>query len=75
MKVSGYLKGPTLDVNGLVHVSWLGDFQMAQIVIEDDPFAPDRKVFGCLDSLIFLRNLTNELQSRRNCFLNKIRLE
>ncbi|VBB29208.1 unnamed protein product [Acanthocheilonema viteae] len=37
-------EGPSLNVNSLVHVSWLGDFQMKQIIVEDDPFAPDKKV-------------------------------
>ncbi|EFO26325.1 hypothetical protein LOAG_02163 [Loa loa] len=44
LKVTGYLKGRSLDVNNLVHVPWLGDFQMTQIVMEQDPFAPDKKV-------------------------------
>uniref|UniRef100_A0A915Q0X5 Pre-rRNA-processing protein TSR1 homolog n=1 Tax=Setaria digitata TaxID=48799 RepID=A0A915Q0X5_9BILA len=37
LKVSGYLKGSFLNVNSLVHVPLLGDFQMKQIVVEDDP--------------------------------------
>ncbi|VDM19653.1 unnamed protein product [Wuchereria bancrofti] len=45
LKVSGHLRGPLLNVNGLVHVPWLGDFQMKEVVIEDDPFAADKKVW------------------------------
>ncbi|VDK70088.1 unnamed protein product [Litomosoides sigmodontis] len=44
LKVSGYLRGQPLNVNSLVHVSWMGDFQMKQIVVEDDPYETDQKV-------------------------------
>uniref|UniRef100_A0A0R3RS24 Pre-rRNA-processing protein TSR1 homolog n=1 Tax=Elaeophora elaphi TaxID=1147741 RepID=A0A0R3RS24_9BILA len=44
LKVSGYLRGSSLNVNSLVHVPWLGDFQMKNIVVEDDPYAPDKKI-------------------------------
>ncbi|OZC11744.1 hypothetical protein X798_00924 [Onchocerca flexuosa] len=44
LKVSGYLKGPSLNVNSLIHVLRLGDFQIKQIVIENDPYVPDKKV-------------------------------
>ncbi|XP_061709912.1 pre-rRNA-processing protein TSR1 homolog [Cydia pomonella] len=37
LRVSGYLKGMPLDVNGLVHVTGLGDFQMSRIDGHDDP--------------------------------------
>lgn len=45
LKVSGYLRGPPLNVNGLVHVQRWGDFQMKQIVIEEDLHATVKKVF------------------------------
>lgn len=37
LKITGYLRGMPLNVNGLVHVSGLGDFQMSQIDGLDDP--------------------------------------
>lgn len=37
LKISGYLRGMPLNVNGLVHISGLGDFQMSQIDGHDDP--------------------------------------
>lgn len=37
LKVRGYLRGMPLNVNGLVHISGLGDFQMAQIDGHEDP--------------------------------------
>ncbi|XP_063621177.1 pre-rRNA-processing protein TSR1 homolog [Cydia splendana] len=37
LRVTGYLKGMPLDVNGLVHVTGLGDFQMSRIDGHDDP--------------------------------------
>lgn len=41
-KVTGFLRGAALDVNGLVHIPGLGDFQMNQIDATDDPFRFDR---------------------------------
>lgn len=37
LKVSGYLRGMPLNVNGLVHIAGLGDFQMSRIDGLDDP--------------------------------------
>lgn len=37
LKVSGYLRGMPLNVNGLVHITGLGDFQMSRIDGLDDP--------------------------------------
>lgn len=38
LKVTGYLRGIPLSVNGLVHVPGLGDYQMSQIDNSTDPF-------------------------------------
>eukprot|EP00794_Sanderia_malayensis_P007618 gene7618-8458_t len=38
LKVSGYPHGRPFDVNGLVHISGFGDFQMKQIEEKRDPF-------------------------------------
>uniref|UniRef100_A0A8D8XGS9 Pre-rRNA-processing protein TSR1 homolog n=1 Tax=Cacopsylla melanoneura TaxID=428564 RepID=A0A8D8XGS9_9HEMI len=37
LKVTGYLRGQSLNVNALVHIPGWGDFQMKQIDISDDP--------------------------------------
>lgn len=44
LKVTGYLRGAPLSVNGLVHIPGLGDFQMSQIDAPVDPFAPKKFV-------------------------------
>ncbi|XP_055958411.1 pre-rRNA-processing protein TSR1 homolog [Patella vulgata] len=38
LKVTGYLRGRTLNVNGLVHLPGWGDFQMNQIDSATDPY-------------------------------------
>jgi len=38
LKVSGYLRGKGLSVNGLLHLPGLGDFQMKQIDLPTDPY-------------------------------------
>ena len=38
LKLSGYVRGESLDVNQLVHLPGLGDYQMTQIDQLDDPF-------------------------------------
>lgn len=43
LKVSGYLRGNTLSVNGLVHIPGLGDFQMIQIDAPTDPHPLEKK--------------------------------
>lgn len=42
LSVSGYLRGIPLDVNGLVHIPGLGDFQMKQIEAHADPYKLDK---------------------------------
>ncbi|PZC70683.1 hypothetical protein B5X24_HaOG215085 [Helicoverpa armigera] len=37
LKISGYLRGMPLNVNGLVHITGLGDFQMSKIDGLEDP--------------------------------------
>lgn len=37
LKISGYLRGMPLNVNSLVHITGLGDFQMSRIDGLDDP--------------------------------------
>lgn len=43
LKVTGFLRGKPLDVNGLVHIPGLGDFQMNQIDYIPDPYKLERK--------------------------------
>ncbi|KAM7358218.1 tsr1 ribosome assembly factor [Cochliomyia hominivorax] len=42
LKVTGFLRGTPLDVNGLVHIAGLGDFQMSQIDAPQDPYKLDK---------------------------------
>lgn len=42
LKVTGHLRGIALDVNSLIHIPNLGDFQMAQIDLAADPFRHDK---------------------------------
>ncbi|XP_053602229.1 pre-rRNA-processing protein TSR1 homolog [Plodia interpunctella] len=37
LKISGYLRGMPLNVNGLIHITGLGDFQMSRIDGLEDP--------------------------------------
>lgn len=39
LKVTGYLRGTALSVNGLIHIPGMGDFQMLQI---DAPYDPNK---------------------------------
>lgn len=39
LKITGFLRGSTLSVNGLVHIPGLGDFQMSQIDAASDPYS------------------------------------
>ncbi|XP_011494664.1 PREDICTED: pre-rRNA-processing protein TSR1 homolog [Ceratosolen solmsi marchali] len=41
LEVSGYLQGLPLSVNGLVHLSGFGDYQMSRIIESKDPFSLD----------------------------------
>ncbi|XP_055707742.1 pre-rRNA-processing protein TSR1 homolog [Phlebotomus papatasi] len=43
LKVTGYLRGTPLDVNRLVYIPGLGDFQMAQIDVTTDPYPIDKR--------------------------------
>lgn len=42
--ISGYLRGVSLSVNGLIHIPELGDFQMSQIDAPEDPFPVEKKL-------------------------------
>ncbi|KAJ3654814.1 hypothetical protein Zmor_013973 [Zophobas morio] len=42
LKVTGYLRGSTMSVNGLVHIPGVGDFQMLQIDAPPDPYNTDK---------------------------------
>lgn len=42
LKVTGFLRGTPLDVNGLIHIAGLGDFQMSQIEAPQDPYKLDK---------------------------------
>lgn len=51
LKITGYLRGMPLNVNGLVHITGLGDFQMSQIDGLDDPHPLNSKDNSKLDSM------------------------
>lgn len=44
LKISGYVRGQTLNVNSLLHIVGHGDFQMKQIDAPMDPFPLNPKV-------------------------------
>ncbi|ELV11152.1 Pre-rRNA-processing protein TSR1 like protein [Tupaia chinensis] len=44
LKISGYVRGQTLNVNSLLHIVGHGDFQMQQIDAPVDPFPLNRRV-------------------------------
>ncbi|XP_048375425.1 pre-rRNA-processing protein TSR1 homolog [Sphaerodactylus townsendi] len=41
LKVSGYVRGRSLNVNSLVHIVGHGDFQMSQVDATPEPFVPN----------------------------------
>lgn len=55
LKVTGHLRGISLDVNSLIHIPNLGDFQMSQIDLVADPFRHDKdKYENSIPDLIML---------------------
>lgn len=44
LKVSGFVRGQPLDVNGLVHIVGHGDFQMSQVDAPPDPLSLNPRV-------------------------------
>nr|XP_032823593.1 pre-rRNA-processing protein TSR1 homolog isoform X1 [Petromyzon marinus] len=44
LKVTGYVRGRPLNVNGLIHLVGLGDFQMSQIDLVPDPLTLNPRV-------------------------------
>lgn len=43
LKITGHLRGIPLDVNSLIHIPGLGDFQMSHIDLAPDPFRFDKE--------------------------------
>ena len=58
LRMTGYLRGRALSVNGLVHLPGWGDFQMSQIDAAHDPNPltaggrEGKKKGKCLDSMV-----------------------
>ncbi|VFV35206.1 pre-rrna-processing protein tsr1 [Lynx pardinus] len=50
LKISGYIRGQTLNVNSLLHIIGQGDFQMKQIDAPIDPFLLNPRVVKSQDS-------------------------
>ncbi|XP_030373387.1 pre-rRNA-processing protein TSR1 homolog [Scaptodrosophila lebanonensis] len=46
LKVTGFVRGQPLDINGLVHIPGLGDFQLGQIDAVPDPYMLDKRNCG-----------------------------
>nr|XP_017010616.2 pre-rRNA-processing protein TSR1 homolog [Drosophila takahashii] len=46
LEVTGFLRGQSLNVNGLVHIPGLGDFQLSQVVAPPDPYKLDKSRDG-----------------------------
>ncbi|XP_037901361.1 pre-rRNA-processing protein TSR1 homolog [Glossina fuscipes] len=44
LRITGFLRGLPLDVNGLVHIVGLGDFQMSKIVATTDPYKFEKRL-------------------------------
>ena len=58
LKLSGYIRGQALNVNGLVHLPGTGDFQMKQIDAPTDPYplqTRDRKSNVSMQKLVCTR--------------------
>lgn len=53
LKVTGHLRGISLDVNGLIHIPNMGDFQMSQIDLVADPFRHDKDKYAFAKNSIF----------------------
>ncbi|KAL3283543.1 hypothetical protein HHI36_006682 [Cryptolaemus montrouzieri] len=51
LKVTGYLRGAPLSVNGLIHLPGLGDYQMLQIDAPFDPYSIDKNKNNSTDKL------------------------
>lgn len=53
LRVTGYLKGVPLSVNGLVHIPYLGDFQMSHILSPNDPHPLEKNKYVFFDHIQF----------------------
>jgi pre-rRNA-processing protein TSR1 len=64
LKLTGYVRGQSMSVNRLVHISGLGDFQLSQIDVLDDPHPltkSDKHKHKAGDSQVFVSYLLNLL--------------
>lgn len=51
LKLTGFLRGVPLDVNELVHIPGLGDFQLSQIDGPADPFPLEKRPAGAVEDM------------------------
>lgn len=56
LKVTGYLRGINLDVNSLIHLPGLGDFQMSQIDVLNDPFKAEAEKYVKYELFSFFKS-------------------
>lgn len=73
LKISGYVRGQTLNVNSLLHIIGHGDFQMKQIDAPMDPFPLNPRVIKSQkDSGMAMEVRLMFLKSMYCCFLCKL---
>ncbi|CAD5211964.1 unnamed protein product [Bursaphelenchus okinawaensis] len=63
LKVTGYVRGPPLNVNRLVHIQGWGDFQLEKIVDGRDPRSLKRRVYNTEETDVIAVADQNELES------------
>ncbi|VDD91053.1 unnamed protein product [Enterobius vermicularis] len=44
LKLTGYARGPPLNVNHLIHIQGYGDYQLKEVKVEDDPLRMKKKM-------------------------------
>jgi len=60
--VSGYLRGNDLNVNNIVHIPDLGDFQLKQVDLPSDPYQTIRKSKDTIETDSSAQSMVNEPQ-------------
>lgn len=63
LKVTGFLRGTPLNVNGLVHIPGLGDFQMSRIDGNVDPYKTGERRNEMADAVKILAKADHNLQT------------
>lgn len=62
LKVSGFVRGKSINVNSLIHIPGWGNFQLSQIDYPADPFpGPNRRSAGESVSITNFSNFKNKV--------------